>query len=184
MPQLYVCQTFTSCISNFFHCQTLPARRYFQPGTAVPLTPRVVTLWYRAPELLMGCNTYGPAIDAWSAGCILGELLRHTPLFPARSELELMHMIAQLLGSPTPESWPGLAALPLAREVRWPRQPVSGLRAAFPGLSESGLDLLRGLLAYDPSRRLTARQALEHHFFRVRRCSSTQSTPLKSAVDI
>jgi cyclin-dependent kinase 10 len=80
-------------------------RRHFHPN-AGRLTPRVVTLWYRAPELLLGCSSYSPAIDAWALGCILGELLRGQPLFPATSESECLQMHCQLLGTPTPRIWP------------------------------------------------------------------------------
>jgi serine/threonine protein kinase len=66
----------------------------------------VVTLWYRAPELLLGTEAYGPAIDCWALGCILGELLRGAPLFPASSEAEAVSMHCALLGSPTPRIWP------------------------------------------------------------------------------
>jgi cyclin-dependent kinase 10 len=79
--------------------------RHFHPN-AGRLTPRVVTLWYRAPELLLGCSSYSPAIDAWALGCILGELLRGQPLFPASSEAECLQMHAQLLGAPTHRIWP------------------------------------------------------------------------------
>lgn len=80
-------------------------RRHFHPS-AGRLTPRVVTLWYRAPELLLGCSSYSPAIDSWALGCILGELLRGQPLFPAASESECLQMHCQLLGTPTPRIWP------------------------------------------------------------------------------
>eukprot|EP00882_Tetradesmus_deserticola_P026882 GHRQ01029699.1.p1 GENE.GHRQ01029699.1~~GHRQ01029699.1.p1 ORF type:complete len:176 (+),score=32.02 GHRQ01029699.1:479-1006(+) len=83
----------------------LATRRHFHPN-ADRLTPRVVTLWYRAPELLLGCSSYSPAVDTWALGCILGELLRGQPLFPASSEGECLQMHCQLLGAPTPRIWP------------------------------------------------------------------------------
>lgn len=79
--------------------------RHFSPDSG-RLTPRVVTLWYRAPELLLGTDSYGPAIDAWALGCILGELLRGQPLFPASTEGEAIQMHCQLLGTPNTQIWP------------------------------------------------------------------------------
>lgn len=62
------------------------------------MSPNVVTLWYRAPELLFGCTAYTTAIDMWSAGCILGELLLHKPLLPGRTEVQQIELIVELLG--------------------------------------------------------------------------------------
>lgn len=66
------------------------------------MSPNVVTLWYRAPELLLGCTVYTTAIDMWSAGCILGELLLHKPLLPGRTEVQQIEMIVDLLGEARP----------------------------------------------------------------------------------
>ncbi|KAF8066222.1 cdk10 [Scenedesmus sp. PABB004] len=137
--------------------------RHFAPGGG-RLTPRVVTLWYRAPELLLGGERYGAAIDAWALGCVLGELLRGEPLFPASSEAECIHMHCALLGTPTPRIWPGMRSLPHAGNVRWPEQPFNFLRRSFPELSDAGLSLLNGLLTYDAGQRLTAAAALRHPY--------------------
>lgn len=67
------------------------AREFGQPPN--PMTPKVVTLWYRAPEVLLGCDKYTTAIDLWACGCIFGELLLHEPLFPGRSEMEQLRLI-------------------------------------------------------------------------------------------
>lgn len=114
----------------------------------------------------MACCCRSEAIDAWALGCVLGELLLCEPLFPARSEVDCLHMMCSLLGSPTPAAWPGMAALPLAAQVAFPHQPHNNLRRRFPGLSDAGLALLGGLLTYDPCKRLSARQALKHAWFR------------------
>jgi serine/threonine protein kinase len=89
------------------HCSgySTPACRHFSPDSG-RITPRVVTLWYRAPELLLGSDSYGPAIDAWALGCILGELLKGQPLFPASTEGEAIQMHCQLLGTPNTSIWP------------------------------------------------------------------------------
>lgn len=75
------------------------------------MTPRVVTLWYRSPELLLDTTTYTTAVDMWSVGCVLGELLGHAPLLPGASELGQFNLIIDLLGTPTEAIWPDLARL-------------------------------------------------------------------------
>jgi cyclin-dependent kinase 10 len=71
----------------------------------VPLTPKVVTLWYRPPELLFGATTYTSALDMWSVGCIFGELLMNEPLLPGASEVEQIRLFCNLLGTPTAKIW-------------------------------------------------------------------------------
>ncbi|PSC68206.1 cyclin-dependent kinase G-2-like isoform X1 [Micractinium conductrix] len=138
--------------------------RYFQPWQE-NYTPGVVTLWYRAPEVLLGAETYTEAVDLWSCGCILAELLRNDPLFPGRTEAAMLEMMSGLLGAPSERIWPGWGELPLAGSFRLPTQPYNYLRKEFPSLSDAGVDLLNRLLTYDPERRITARQALRHPYF-------------------
>ena len=130
-------------------------------------TPKVVTLWYRAPELLLGARRYGAAVDVWSLGCVLGELLLRRPLMPAPTELKQLEAMCDLLGAPNERIWPGFSSLPLARTVRLPVQPYNELPtrlARVPPTPET-LDLLNGLLAYDPRKRLSTREALKHPYF-------------------
>ncbi|GMH24279.1 hypothetical protein Nepgr_026122 [Nepenthes gracilis] len=77
----------------------------YDPCQSHPLTSRVVTLWYRPPELLLGANYYGKAIDLWSTGCILAELYARKPIMPGRTEVEQLHKIFKLCGSPSEEYW-------------------------------------------------------------------------------
>ena len=72
----------------------------------------MVTLWYRPPELLLNSKVQTTAIDMWSAGCILGELLAHKPLLPGKSEINQLDLIVELLGTPNDQIWPGLSSLP------------------------------------------------------------------------
>jgi cell division cycle 2-like len=81
------------------------ARQYGSPLR--PYTHMVVTLWYRAPELLLGTKTYSTPIDVWSIGCIMAELLTRKPLFAGKNELNQIDLIFKTLGTPTPETWPG-----------------------------------------------------------------------------
>ncbi|GFR47517.1 hypothetical protein Agub_g9139, partial [Astrephomene gubernaculifera] len=138
--------------------------RYFAPFVT-PMTPNVVTLWYRAPEVLLGSEEYDESIDMWSCGAVLAELVAGEPLFPATSEGECLNMMAALLGAPNERIWPGMSSLPNASKFVFPEQPYNFLRRQLPQLSERGLHLLNCLLTYDPDRRITARQALRHEFF-------------------
>ncbi|TFK57333.1 Pkinase-domain-containing protein [Heliocybe sulcata] len=144
------------------------ARRYGDPVGVGGLTQLVVTLWYRAPEILLGATTYSTAIDIWSVGCIFAELLLKEPLFQAKSELELISMIFKLLGPPTSSSWPDYTTLPLAKSITLPPQQPHGaaLRQRFPYLTNAGLDLLSKMLTYDPEQRITAEEAMQHPYFK------------------
>ncbi|GFY85226.1 protein kinase superfamily protein [Actinidia rufa] len=78
---------------------------FFDPNHKQPMTSRVVTLWYRPPELLFGATDYGVGVDLWSAGCIVAELLAGKPIMPGRTEVEQLHKIFKLCGSPSDEYW-------------------------------------------------------------------------------
>ena len=131
------------------------------------MTQTVVTLWYRAPELLLGARDYGTAIDMWSVGCIMAEFLLYEPLFPGRSEIEMLDRMFKLLGTPNERVWPGFSQLPNAKRVVFPDQPQTSLRQKF-GMytTERGVDLLSRLLTYDPKMRITAEEALQHGYFK------------------
>lgn len=138
------------------------------------LTQLVVTLWYRAPELLLGTKTYGPAIDMWSVGCIFGEILTREPLLPGKNEVDTLTKIFELCGIPSDESWPGFRRLPNARSLRLPTNPKntppaatgSVVRAKFPFLTAAGSALLSALLSLNPDARPTAKEMLQHEYFR------------------
>ena len=152
-------------------CDFGMARQYGSPLR--PYTHMVVTLWYRAPELLLGVTTYSTAVDMWSVGCIMAELLAKEPLLPGRSEIEQIDKVFKLLGTPTDRVWPGFTELPLVHKVKFVQQPYNNLRNRFPArtpdgraaLSDKGFDLLNRLLSYDPARRISAEEALSHPWF-------------------
>ncbi|KAH9968794.1 Pkinase-domain-containing protein [Russula dissimulans] len=141
------------------------ARRYGDPVGVGGMTQLVVTLWYRAPEILLGAKTYSTAVDMWSVGCIFAELLLKEPLFQAKAEIELISMIFKLLGPPTNESWPEYSSLPLAKTITPPSPQPHQFRQRFPFLTVAGIDLLSSLLTYDPERRISAEEALQHPYF-------------------
>lgn len=141
------------------------AREYGSP--LKEYTSIVVTLWYRSPELLLGCKEYSTPIDVWSCGCIFAELLAMSPLFPGKSEVDQLNRIFKDLGTPNERVWPGYDQLPLVKKMTFTDYPVSHLRKKFANFtSELGLALLQGLLTYDPKQRLTADGSLKSLYFK------------------
>ncbi|BHF64617.1 Cyclin-dependent kinase 10 [Sparganum proliferum] len=131
-----------------------------------PMTPKVVTLWYRAPEIILGDKMQTKAIDIWSAGCIMGELLLHKPLLPGKTEIHQLELTIDLLGTPNEQIWPGMSSLPLLDKITLKKQPYNNLRHTFPWLSDAGLRLLNFLFMYDPSKRARARECCQSSYFR------------------
>ncbi|KAJ3278774.1 Cyclin-dependent kinase catalytic subunit [Borealophlyctis nickersoniae] len=134
----------------------------------VPLrtyTHEVVTLWYRAPEILLGSKHYSTAVDMWSVGCIFAEMCLRHPLFPGDSEIDEIFKIFRLLGTPNDETWPGIRDLPDFKP-NFPTWAPKPLESEIPNLEPEGFDLLRKLLAYDPAERISAKRALAHPYFR------------------
>jgi len=128
-------------------------------------SPNVVTLWYRAPELLLGSTRYGPEIDIWSCGCILVELLTCQNPFPGMTEQHQMDLIFKVIGTPDASTWgPSLEQLPGFKTLRKGLY-KSTLRHIFREWDPEALDLLEKLLA-PPHLRITAAQALQHSFFK------------------
>jgi len=127
-------------------------------------THEVVTLWYRAPEILLGAKHYSTPVDIWSIGCIFCEMINQRPLFPGDSEIDELFKIFQKLGTPTEDTWPGVTTLPDYKSTfpQWNR--VEWEKVA-PTLCAPGIDLLAQMLVYEPSKRVSARVALSHPFF-------------------
>ncbi|KAI9829174.1 MAG: Cyclin-dependent kinase catalytic subunit [Thelocarpon impressellum] len=133
----------------------------------VPLrtyTHEVVTLWYRAPEILLGGRQYSTGVDMWSVGCIFAEMCTRKPLFPGDSEIDEIFKIFRLLGTPDEQIWPGVTSLPDFK-TSFPKWSRDYTEALVPGLEEDGLDLLDALLYYDPAKRISAKQSCKHPYF-------------------
>ncbi|MCI16134.1 putative serine/threonine-protein kinase, partial [Trifolium medium] len=129
-----------------------------------PMTSRVVTLWYRSPELLLGATDYDVGVDLWSAGCILAELLAGRPIMPGRTEVEQLHKIFKLCGSPSEEYWKK-AKLPHATIFKPQQSYKRCIADKFEDFPPSSLPLIETLLAIDPDERQTATAALHSEFF-------------------
>ncbi|KAA0158408.1 hypothetical protein FNF27_07709 [Cafeteria roenbergensis] len=132
----------------------VPARQY---------THEVVTLWYRPPEVLLGGEVYTAALDLWSVGCIFAEMACGRPLFPGDSEIDQMHRVFEGLGTPNEDTWSGCTSLRNWRHD-FPQWRGRGLAALVPGLPPSAAELLQAFLHFDPSCRISARNALRHPF--------------------
>ncbi|KAK6130445.1 hypothetical protein DH2020_035855 [Rehmannia glutinosa] len=137
---------------------------FFDPDKKQPMTSRVVTLWYRPPELLLGATDYGVGVDLWSAGCILAELFAGKPIMTGRTEVEQLHRIFKLCGSPSEEYWKK-SKLPHATIFKPQQAYKRRIAEAFKDFPPSSLPLIETLLAIDPAERQTATAALRSEFF-------------------
>ncbi|KAI6656333.1 Cyclin-dependent kinase 11B isoform X2 [Oopsacas minuta] len=140
------------------------AREYGSPLKAY--TSLVVTLWYRAPELLLGADKYSTPIDLWSVGCVFAELVNKKALFTGKSEIDQISRIFQMLGTPNEGIWPGYSQLSCVKKASFTVYPFNNLRKSFPHLSDQGVKLMNSFLTYSPEFRITARDAEEHPYFK------------------
>ncbi len=124
----------------------------------------VVTLWYRAPDVLLGSRTYNTSIDIWSAGCIMAEMYTGRPLFPGTTNEDQVQKIFRLMGTPSERSWPGISQLPEYKN-NFPVYHTQDLRLILPQVDQVGLSLLNCMLQLRPEMRISAANALLHPWF-------------------
>jgi cyclin-dependent kinase len=131
-------------------------------------THEVVTLWYRAPDVLLGSRKYSTPVDIWSVGCIFAEMVNGRPLFAGTSDTDQLDRIYRGLGSPDEKKYPGITELPSYDPnpaVIYPAP--ADFSNLVPGLASDthGLDLLGRFLCYDPAKRISAADAMKHPYF-------------------
>lgn len=124
----------------------------------------VVTLWYRAPDVLLGSRNYSTSIDMWSAGCILAEMFTGKPLFAGSSNDDQLLKIFRVMGTPNDRTWPGVSAYPNYKP-NFTQFVQQDLRILIPEIENLPLNLLQGLLQMRPDMRLSSRQAIQHQWF-------------------
>ncbi|KAL8238995.1 hypothetical protein R6Q59_015562 [Mikania micrantha] len=130
-----------------------------------PYTDYVSTRWYRAPEVLLQAPTYGPAVDMWAMGAIMAELFTLRPLFPGSSEADEIYKICSVIGSPTESSW--AEGFELASTINYLFPDLGGvnLSALVPSASKEAVSLIASLCSWNPRKRPTASEVLQHPFF-------------------
>lgn len=140
------------------------------------LTNRVITLWYRPPELLLGCVDYTPKIDMWSVGCIIAEMFRRSGFLRGNDEAAQLDLIFKTCGHPAVEEWPDLPKrcrlwknfAPAPGQPRFPRRIREALKTQLPHpkwMTEHAIDLIDKLLILNPETRWSAEQALDAEYF-------------------
>jgi len=134
----------------------IPVRNY---------THEVVTLWYRAPDVLMGSRKYSTPVDIWSVGCIFAEMVNGRPLFPGSSESDQLMKIFKMLGTPNKKTWPAVGELPEYKD-NFPVYPAQPLKKICRRLDNVGLELLSRMLQFDPAKRISAENAMKHPYFK------------------
>ncbi|CAL5097889.1 unnamed protein product [Urochloa decumbens] len=139
----------------------------YDPNNPQPLTSRVVTLWYRPPELLLGATEYGVAVDMWSTGCIVAELFASKPIMPGRTEVEQIHRIFKLCGSPS-EGYCKKSKVPETAMFKPQQQYRRCVAETFKDFPPSAVVLIDSLLSLEPEVRGTAASALQSDFFRTK----------------
>ncbi|KAI8822510.1 kinase-like domain-containing protein [Fimicolochytrium jonesii] len=130
-----------------------------------PYSHQVATRWYRAPELLYGARMYDAGVDLWAVGCIFGELLNHSPLFPGQNDIDQLFCVLNVLGTPTADSWPDLETLPDYNKIQFPKMPSIPLERICPDASQEAVDLLKRFLVYSSRNRIPAKEALLDLYF-------------------
>ena len=141
--------------------------RFYAKRHQLDYTNRVITIWYRSPELLLGETQYGPAVDIWSAACVLVEIFTRHAIFPGNgSELDQLDKIYAVLGTPNKREWPNLVEMPWFELLRpGYLRPNVFAEKYKEKLTPAGYELLCDLFQYDPAKRPTAAEVLEHAYF-------------------
>eukprot|EP01010_Urceolus_cornutus_P004060 NODE_610_length_1495_cov_345.562241_g457_i0.p1 GENE.NODE_610_length_1495_cov_345.562241_g457_i0~~NODE_610_length_1495_cov_345.562241_g457_i0.p1 ORF type:complete len:403 (-),score=61.78 NODE_610_length_1495_cov_345.562241_g457_i0:221-1429(-) len=154
-------------ICDFGLARPIPENAGVTEGTDQDLTAYVVTRWYRAPELLMQENIYTKAIDVWSVGCILAELLGRKPIFPGHDYIDQLKRITNVLGTPPPEAYAHLGSKEARGFIdRLPHRDAIPLSNLYPNASAEAIDLLTRMLAFNFHDRIETQDCLSHEYMK------------------
>uniref|UniRef100_A0A8C9QGA5 Cyclin-dependent kinase 20 n=1 Tax=Spermophilus dauricus TaxID=99837 RepID=A0A8C9QGA5_SPEDA len=158
--------------SDQFKIADFGLARVFSPDGSRLYTHQVATRWYRAPELLYGARQYDQGVDLylgfcdlWAVGCIMGELLNGSPLFPGENDIEQLCCVLHILGTPSPQVWPEITELPDYNKISFKEQAPVPLEEVLSDASLQALDLLAQFLLYPPCQRIAASQAFLYQYF-------------------
>jgi CTD kinase subunit alpha len=141
--------------------------RFYAKRQQLDYTNRVITIWYRPPEVLLGETQYGPVVDVWSAACVMIEIFTKHAIFPGDGgEINQLEKVYNILGTPTIKEWPNLVEMPWFELLRpTERKPNVFEEKYKERLTPAAFDLLRSMLQFDPAKRPTASDVLEHPYF-------------------
>ena len=155
--------------------------RFYQKHQRQDYTNRVITIWYRSPELLLGETQYGPSVDIWSAACVLVEIFTRHAIFPGDGgEINQLDKIYNVLGTPSRSEWPGIDDLQWFTLLRPRHRIPSTFAEKYQGrVSVEAFDLLQAMFLYDPASRPTAADVLEHPYFTTEEPAPQQTFELK-----
>ncbi|KAJ3232500.1 Cyclin-dependent kinase 20 [Chytriomyces hyalinus] len=130
-----------------------------------PYSHQVATRWYRSPELLYGARKYDFGVDLWAIGCIFGELLNHSPLFPGQNDIDQLYCVLSILGTPSSEQWPEMDTLPDYNKIQFPHHASVPFEKICPDASPNAIALLKRFLVYPSDKRIHASEALLDPYF-------------------
>lgn len=157
-PENILIKESTIKLADFGSCRGIHSKQ--------PYTEYIATRWYRSPECLLCDGIYTYKMDIWGAGCVLYEILSKSPLFPGSNELDQLHRIHAILGTPSQKILKKMLGNKSGQEYNFPPSKGTGINCLLPKFSSDCTNLLNQMLAYDPDARISAREALESTFFK------------------
>ena len=156
--------------------------RFYTKSRQLDYTNRVITIWYRPPELLLGETQYGPAVDIWSAACVFVEMFTKKAVFPGEGgELSQLEKVYNVLGTPTRNDWPNIVEMPWFELM----QPTDRRRRIFEEMfkevfTPAALEMVKSMFRYDPAKRPSAEEVLAHPYFTAEEPGAVQAVELKN----
>ncbi|KAJ4293673.1 serine/threonine protein kinase, CMGC, CDC2/CDK sub [Kalmusia sp. IMI 367209] len=155
--------------------------RFYAKRSKLDYTNRVITIWYRSPELLLGETQYGPAVDIWSAACVLVEIFTKHAIFPGDGgEINQLDKIYNVLGTPTVQEWPGITEMQWFELLRPTERKQSTFEEKYKErVTPAAFELLAAMFVFDPAQRPSASDVLSHPYFTVEKPEAKRAEALK-----